>query len=223
LHAAELLTLMPDPPAADTLEAMSPERQLQVFEELDPDQAARLLALMAPELATDLLGRLTPADARRHLERLPDDRRQRLIELLRYPDDTAGGIMTNALVLAPADITVGQARHALRAQLAEPDFVYYVYVVDSLSTRRLQGVLTLRELVLADDATRLAQIMRPHVTAAYPLEPALAVARRVADNNLAALPVVAQDGRLLGAVTADAAVAQIVPATWREQAPRVFS
>ena len=61
LHAAELLTLLPDPIAADTLEAMLPERQVQVFGELDNEQALRLLAIMAADDAVDLLGRLSPA------------------------------------------------------------------------------------------------------------------------------------------------------------------
>jgi Mg/Co/Ni transporter MgtE len=223
LHAAELLTLIPDPAAADTLEAMSPERQLQVFEELDAGQAERLLALMAPEAATDLLGRLTPGDARRHLERLPEERRQRVLDLLRYPDDTAGGIMTNEIVVAPAAMTVGEARRALKAQLEAPDFVYYVYVVDSLEEGHLKGVLTLRQMVLANDDARLDTLMQPHLISIDPLEPAAAAARRVAENDLAALPVVSRDGRLLGAITADAAVAQIAPPAWREVAPRVFS
>ncbi|MBI4493598.1 MAG: magnesium transporter [Chloroflexi bacterium] len=223
LHAAELLTLIPDPLAADTLEAMTPERQLQVFEELDPHQAMRLLALMAPDIAADLVGRLPTDLARRQIEQLPPERRERLIELLRYPEDTAGGIMTNDLVVATAGLTVGQARRALVDQLEQPDFVYYVYVVDDEARRRLQGVLTLRGLLLASPARRLEEVMRPHPIALGPLESASAAAQQVFDLQLAALPVVARDGRLLGAVTFDAAMAQMAPRVWGERRLRVFS
>lgn len=85
LHAAELLKLLPDRVASDTLEAMMPERQLQVLEELDEDARLRLLALMRPDIAADLIGRLDTELARRCLERLPDVQRERIIELLRYP------------------------------------------------------------------------------------------------------------------------------------------
>src|SRR5439155_8117938 len=142
LHAAELLTLIADPVAADTLEGMRAERQVQVFEELDDDRRVRLLQLMAPDNAADLLGRLGPEQARELLDALPSERRDPVIELLRYPEDTAGGIMTNDIVVVPYDLTIGQAREAIRGRLARPDFVYYVYAVDEMQSQRLHGVLT---------------------------------------------------------------------------------
>ena len=102
LHASELITLLPDPKAVDTLEALSPERQLQVFEELDEQQALALLTLMAPDIAADLMGRLQTQTMRRYLEHLPEKQCERIIELLRYPEDTVGGIMTNDVVVACA-------------------------------------------------------------------------------------------------------------------------
>jgi magnesium transporter len=223
LHATELLILLPHPLAADVLEALSAERQLQVFEELDADESVRLLALMAPDAAADLVARLPPDLAQRALEGLPERQSARIIDLLRYPADTAGGIMTNDLVVAPMALTVAEARHVLHDQLAEPDFIYYIYVVDALDARQLRGVVTVRDLLLADDTRSLEEIMRSDMVTIDPLEPAKTAARRVADNALAALPVVGPDGRLLGAVTADTAVAQLAPRAWREQAPRVFS
>lgn len=223
LHATELLILLPHQLAADVLEALSAERQIQVFEELDADQAEQLLALMAPDAAADLLARLTPDLAQAYLGQLPEQPSARLVELLRYPADTAGGIMTNDLVVAPLELSVAKARQMLRDQLASPDFIYYIYIVNTLAARQLRGVVTVRELLLADDACSLEEVMRADIITIDPLEPAQAAAQRVADNALAALPVVSRDGRLLGAVTADAAVAQLAPRAWRDQAPRVFS
>jgi CBS domain-containing protein len=223
MHAAELLTLIPDPSAADTLEWMTTERQLQVFEELPDDQANRLLALMAPELAADLLGRLDPGLAKAHLEALPADRHDLVVDLLRYPETTAGGIMTNDIVLARDDMTVREARQWLRDRLRSPDFVYYVYVVDDLRSRRLQGVLTLRDLLVADEAQRLGEIMQHGTEALKPLEGARGSARRVVESEYLALPVVSDDGRLLGAVTVDAAMREIAPLGGQEPPPRVFS
>jgi Mg/Co/Ni transporter MgtE len=222
-HAAELLTLLPDPLAADTLEAMLPERQLQVFEDLAEYQAVRLLALMAPDLAADLVGHLEPEWAQRCLEQLPPASAERIIDLLRYPEDAAGGIMTNDIPVAPAWVTLKQARSELKEQLAYPDFVYYVYVVESAETRKLAGVVTLRDLLVQDEQRLLSEVMRRDMVTVGPLESGVAAARRVVEEHLAALPVVARDGRLLGAITVDAAVAMLVPATWRDQIPRVFS
>jgi len=222
LHAAELVTLLPDHLATDTLEAMSAERQVQVFEELDEPYATALLGLMAPDRAAQLISRLSPAMAERSLNALPGDRRDQILELLRYPDDVVGGIMTNDVVTVDSEITVAEAREVLKDRLGSPDFVYFIYAVENSTTNRLLGVISLRDFIVADDRQRVQEIMQPFVVTLDPLEPALDAARQVADHGLAALPVVARDGRLLGALTLDAALTQVAPA-WRTEVPRVFS
>lgn len=223
LHAAELLTLIPDPIAADTLETMTHERQTQVIQVLDEDQTVQLLALMAPDAAADLLGFLKPERAQRLLLGLPEDRRALVLDLLRYPDDTAGGIMTNQLVCVPAHLRVGEARRNLKDRIGAPDFANYLYVVDTEEERHLQGVVSLREFAVADDEQLIGALMNPNVTSLDALYPARKAAQRVAEQHLSAVPVASHDGRLLGAITVDAAMAQIAPASWRDQAPKVFS
>jgi Mg/Co/Ni transporter MgtE len=170
---------------------MLPEQQLQVFEDLAEDQAVRLLALMAPDLAADLVVRhLDPPWAKRCIEQLPAAGADRIIDLLRYPDETAGGIMTNDILAAPAWLTLKQARS---------------------------------DLLVKDEQSLLGEIVRRDVVAVDPLEPGVAAARRVVEEHLSALPVVARDGRLLAAITVDAAVAILTPATWRDHGGGVAS
>ncbi|MDQ3815023.1 MAG: CBS domain-containing protein [Armatimonadota bacterium] len=223
LHAAELLTLLPDEIAADTLEVMQPQRQLQVFEEVEEEQGLRLLELMAPDLAADLVGRLETAAAHRYLNRLSKKQSKRLVELLRYPENTVGAIMTNDVVAIAGQHTVREARDVLRKQLQEPDFVYFIYVVDSEEMCKLRGVTTLRQVFIADDEQRIEEIMNSYVITLYALDAAEEAAYRVINSHLAALPVVGHEGQLLGAVTVDVAVAQVAPSSWTSQAPRVFS
>jgi CBS domain-containing protein len=223
LHAAELLTLIPDPIAADTLEAMSRERQAQVVQVLDADQTVRLLDLMAPDLAADLLGVLKPERAQDFLTRMAHGPRQLVVELLRYPDDTAGSIMTNQLVYVPRQMRVGDARRDLKAAICAPDFVQYLYVVDDVEDPRLQGVVSLREFAVADAQLCIGDLMNPNVISVDVAERAAHAARRVVEEHLAALPVTQRGSRLLGAITVDVAVARIAPPAWREQAPRIFS
>ena len=223
LHAAELVKLLADPKAADTLEAMAPARQLQVFEELDEPQAVGLLALMAPDRATDLMARLEPNRMRRYLELLPRKQAERIINLLRYPEHTAGSIMTNDVVYAVGDITVAQARLKLREPLKNPDFIYLIYIVDGEKSRCLRGVISLRDLLTAPDEQRLEAIMDPFLTTLDPLESADKCSYRVINSHTAGIPVVNKDKQLLGVVTVDAAVSQVAPANWSAQAPRIFS
>lgn len=223
LHAAELLTLLPDQMAADTLQRMSPERQVQVFEEHDHDHGVHLLHLMAPDLAAALLARLQPESARRYLEQVPRRSRERILELLQYPADSAGGLMTNDVVMLSAHLTVAEARQVLRERLTARDFVHFVYVVESDETRRLRGVLSLRQLLVAGDERPLEEVMRRHLLTINPHEGADAAALRVVDSHLAALPVVGNGARLLGVVTVDTAVMRVAPPSWSRQATRVFS
>ncbi len=133
------------------------------------------------------------------------------------------GIMTNDVVVMPAHLSVSKARRLLRQRLREPDFVYFVYVVDDDERRHLLGVVSLRELLVAEDPRPLAELLETHLITLDPLESAGSAARRVVESGLVALPVVSPEGRLLGAVTFDAAVARVAPASWAEQMPRVFS
>jgi CBS domain-containing protein len=223
LHAAELLTLLPDKLAADTLEAMSIQRQLQVFEELPQGQQLELLGLMAPDLAVDLLRRLHAQAAQGLLEALPPSRAARVIELLRYPEDVVGGIMTNDVLMIPVSLTVGAAREKLRERLLEPDFIFFVYVVDDETSRRLRGVISLRALVSAPDGAQVSDLMNPYLMTLYALDGAREAAYRVLNSQLVALPVVGKDGRLLGAVTIDEAMRLVGPAAWGATEVRVFS
>jgi magnesium transporter len=226
LHAAELIALLPRTKAADTLESMIPERQLQVFLELTNDEARAVLALMRPDIVADLLGRLEPGEARYWLEHMPSRQFERVLQLLRYPEDSAGGIMTNDLIALPADLTVGDAITELREQLKQPAFINFIdtiYVVEN-STHRLQGTLPLRHLLVAAEGQRLEQVMDPYVVGVRPTERAIDAARRVIENELPALPVLGSKGELLGAVTVDAALLLVVPETWgRRELPRLFS
>lgn len=222
-HAAELLTLLPDPLAADALEEMLPQRQLQVFEELDEEQADRLLALMAPDVAADLVGRLVPKAAKARLERLPAERRDRIVALLRYPEDSVGGMMTDDFLVACEGWTVGETRERLRDAFREPDFIYFVYVVADEASRKLVGVVTLRELLVEDEDAVLGEIANRFLVTLQPLEPARVAAFRLLDSQINALPVVSSDLRIVGVMTVDAAVGLVAPADWRQNATRVFS
>lgn len=223
LHAAELLQLLPEQLAADALEVMAPERQLQVFEELDENHALQLLKHMAPDLAADIVGRLDTRLAVRYLNRLPRESGERIVELLRYPENTVGGIMANDMVTVSPSLKVAKAWNALREKLKDPDFIYFLYVVEDQKPHKLRGVLSLRQLLMAEDDQTMEELMNPYLIALSPWDSPAEAAYRLLNSQLAALPVVGVEGQLLGVVTIDAAVSQVAPHSWRAQAPRVFS
>jgi magnesium transporter len=130
--------------------------------------------------------------------------------------------MTNNVIFAPKHLTVAEARVGLREKLREPDFVFYVYVVESEENRQLRGLLSLRNLLTDDDDQKLEDIMDPFVSTLNPLDSATAAAYRVLDSGLAAMPVVGREGKLVGIVTVDVAIEQITPRGAATQL-RIFS
>lgn len=214
LYSAELLTMLPDSIAADTLEMMVPNRQLQAFKELERDKALRLLTLMRPDIVSDLVARLKASEARYWLEHLPRAQAERVIELLHYPGDTAGGIMTNDFIYLTADTPIHAAITKLVEQLKLPDFINFiqlVYIVDDEDRQRLQGSLSLRDLLVADGSKTLGEVMDPYLVAMDPLDKAVLAARKVVESGLNALPVVDPNGKLLGIITIDTALGLILP------------
>ena len=223
LHAAELVSLLPKQLAADTLEVMSPERQLQVFEELEEKFALQALEHMAPDLAADLVGHLDIKVAQYFLNNLPKNHGKRIVDLLKYPANTVGGIMTNDVVTVSPKLKIGKARSVLREKLKQPDFVYFVYVVEDQAPHKLRGVLSLRQMLTADDDQTVEELMNPYLLTLSPFDSPREAGYRLLNSQLAALPVIGKDGELLGMVTIDAAVLHVAPRSWRAQSPKVFS
>jgi CBS domain-containing protein len=225
-YAAELLTLLSDLKAADTLEAITPELQLEVFEELDPEHADDILTLMRPDISADLLGQMEPGEAQSWLEQMPKEQSDRVLKLMAYPEDSAGGVMTDDLVAFPKDISVREAISRLRQELHSQDpasFVQILYAINNEQEYCIVGAFSLRDLLIAGDDRHLDQVMNPYLLTLHPSQKAKDAARRVVESELAALPVVDEDGKLLGAITIDTALALMTPRKSKTEVLRLFS
>lgn len=223
LHAAELLTLLPDDKAADVLEAMSVERQHQVIDEFDESEAVALLEKMSPDLAADLVGRLDAARMKRYLGLMSKKKSERIIELLRYAEDSVGGVMINDIICLESGTCVEKALEVIRMRSKEVDFTSLIFVVENNNDRKLLGTVALRDLLNADNDIAIEKLMDAFVATLNPNDSAKEAAYRLIGGQLAAMPVTEPDGKLIGAVTIDAAVSQIVSATSSLQTLRVFS
>jgi len=223
LHAAELLKLLPDAKAARVLEATPIERQLQIVEELDEDETIGILALMSSDLAADVIGRLELKTMRRYLNRMPKRRSQLITELLRYPEDLVGGVMTNDILVIPANSLCADARREVESRLEEVRFDTLVFIVDSLDGRQLRGAISLKDMLAAEDHVALDAIMDPYLQTLDPFSKAVDAAYRIVTSQLPAMPVVDGDGRIIGAMTVEAAISRLVPNTSALQQVKVFS
>ena len=223
LHPADLAEIMEDldrdqraallqrldfETAADALEEAPPEITAQLLEEVSPEKAADILEEMAPDEAADVLGEL-PTDARRELlEAMERPEAREVQQLLAYPHDSAGGLMTpDRLQLRPGQ-TVADALAEVRRRADEMPLVYEVFVADDRGV--LLGLCTLRDLVLAEGTTALGRIAREAPVSVEPEASVREVAEAAAKYNLLSVPVVDRAGVVQGMVTVDDILAEVL-------------
>ena len=214
---------------ADIIERLDPRLRGQVFAQLDDEQRAGAMAefdddAMAAELmggmnereASRMLSEMDPDDAAELVSELDYDKAEKLLrlmgvqeqrairQLLGYREDTAGRIMTSEFAALPEDKTAADAVELLRGLDEDFESVRYVYLSDE--DNKLSGVITLNALIVAEPETPLADICTREVITASPEDDQEDVAEDIAKYNLLAMPVVADDGHLLGIVTVDDAL-----------------
>jgi magnesium transporter len=218
---AGILASLDDEAVADALEEMEPDTQVEVLEDLAPERAADILEEMSPDDAADLVADLSDETRDEILALMESDEKAEVQELLGYPEDTAGGIMTTEFVAVPATLTAAQTIDRLRELEPDAETIYYVYVVDDEG--RLVGVLSLRDLIVASPGTPIGDVMIKEPVAVEVMADQDEVAEVVAHYNLLAVPVVDDEGRLAGIVTVDDAIDTVLPTAWKKRLPRLFA
>ncbi len=216
---AGVLASLDDEAAADAMEEMEPETQVEVLEDLEPERAADILEEMSPDDAADLIADLSDATRTEILALMDHEEAEEVRELLAYPEESAGGMMTTEFVAVPATLTASQTIDRLRDLEPDAETIYYVYVVDDDS--RLVGVLSLRDLIVAKPDTAISEVMFAEPVAVGILAEPDEVAELVAHYNLLAVPVLDDSGVLVGIVTVDDAMDSILPAGWRRRVPKL--
>jgi len=219
-EGAEILSSLDEDQAADTLEELSTEQQAQLLSAMPVEQAADLIEEMEPDEAADVLGHVSAPRAEELLDEMDAPESAAVRRLLEYDADTAGGIMTtNVLEIAP-DRPVSEALHFYNTQEDAPDFAYYFFVLDD--ERKLIGVLSMRQVLIAGDGARVLDVMtKDPVTVGHYDEPQR-VAELIAEYNLLAIPVVSDEGRFLGAITVDDVLDVLLKGSWRRGRSRSF-
>jgi magnesium transporter len=213
---------------ADVLEQLTAAQRAKVFEHLDDDQVAETISEMEDEIqadvvddftdqrASDILEAMDPDDAADIIGDLPYDKAEALLrlmgvkearqvrKLLGYKEKTAGGIMTPEVTTVTEDATVQEVIDHLRGAAAENENIYYIYVVGP--KRVLEGVVSLRDLIVSAPETRVADIVERELFTVGVDDDQEQVADMMSKYDLLALPVIDEAGRLLGMVTVDDAL-----------------
>jgi len=193
------------------LPRLDPSNSADILEELDEQNAAKLVAnmptaavarivdQMEPDEAADLLGDMPPHRAQAVLEKLEDPEEVR--PLLIHPDDSAGGLMTSEFLALRPRTAVREALDALRQWKPNAETFYYLFVVDQ--SKKLCGVVGLRQLIVSPLDTPIRDLMDPQVISVKAGTDQEECARVLSRYDLLALPVVDNNNVLLGVITID--------------------
>jgi len=206
--------------AADTLQEMEPELVTASIIEMDSQRAVAVLAEIDPDEAADMLADLPDDLVETLLAGLPRAVADSLRDLASHPENSAGGLMTTDFVTLPASMTVADALVFIRLERPEEQALAILFVVDA--ERRLVGVLSLAELVLAHGASLLNDVMDDDVVSVAADADEEEVGRIMTRYNLLAVPVCDDDGRIAGIVTLDDALEALLPEEWKQRLPRLF-
>ena len=186
---------------------------MEVFENLEVEDQQKLLAGFRDEQVRELVEHMSPDDRANLLDELPARVAKRLLKmlssaereatslLLGYKEHTAGRIMTPEYISFKTSLRVSEALDKIRRIGLDKETVYYCYVIDD--KRRLLGMVSLKDLVLADPGTRIGDIMLREVISVHSDDDQEEVARQISKYDLIAIPVVDREDRLVGIITHD--------------------
>jgi magnesium transporter len=203
-EAGQLLARMPAEDAAPIFERLEEYEQEELVSEMAPESVAEIASEMAADDRADLFSLLPDAMGEQlfeALEKVDPEAAQEVRDIEKWPETSAGHLMTTDYVTVPPRVHVSEAMEIVKKRGRErEEFIYVVYVVDS---GRLTGVVSLRELLIADPDQGIAEVMRTNILSVLPTMDQEDVARRMAKYDMNVMPVVNEDGRLLGVITID--------------------
>ena len=204
-EAAILMREMPAEDAAPIFERLGDLEQEEIGEHLGPDRIAELASEMEADDRVDFIDSLSIELGERvlaTLSRVDPEAAEEVREIRKYPDKTAGHLMTMGYVSVPPTATVADAVKAIRAHTENAnETVYVVYVIDH--AEKLRGFVSVTDLLLAEASTAIADIQSDAVRTVHPEEDQELVARLMAKYDMNVVPVVSADGSFLGIITID--------------------
>ena len=199
-----LFRLLPKEPAAELFVELEPDVQEMLIRGFSNTELKEVLDELYLDDAVDIVEEMPAGVVKRILKHADPDTRKSINEILKYPEDTAGSLMTTEFVDLKRDMTVEDALKRIRRTGPDKETINVCYVVDP--ARKLLGIASLRTILLSDEDDSIEDIMDPNVISVTTLEDKEDVAQTFSKYNFIALPVVDKENRLVGIITVDDAI-----------------
>ena len=212
---SDLLSTFDKETTGEIIHELDEETRANIIKQMNPEEAADVLEAMNPDEAADILGDLPDKKAEEIIGLMDKEEAEEVIELLEHDEDTAGGIMTTEYVSFPPDMTAEEVMKELRLIAPDIEMIYYLYVVDN--REHLEGVLSLKDLILANPRARLDTVMKRNAKKIHVDADRKEAAEMVSKYNLMAIPVVDDQDTLQGIITVDDIVDFLLPTPLRKR------
>lgn len=199
-----LFRIMPKELAAETFVEMDDETQEYLIHGLSDSELKEVVDELFVDDAVDLIEEMPANVVKRILRQADKDMRKQINELLKYPEDSAGSIMTTEFIVLRPTMTAEMAIKRIRRTGVDKETIYTCYVTDE--NNRLIGITTVKDLLLAEDDDLVRELMEENVISVNTLDDQEHVAKKFSNYNFLALPVVDNENRLVGIVTIDDAI-----------------
>lgn len=200
-----MFRLLPKEQAAETFVEMEPEAQQLLIQGFSDNELREVLDELYVDDAADLVEEMPANVVRRILAQADPEMRSSINQILRYPENSAGALMTMEYVSLRPDMTVEEAILRIRRQGVDKETIYTCYVLDK--DRTLLGIVTVKDLLLAEsDDTEIREIMTSNIISVTTQDDQEEVAKMFSKYNFLALPVVDTENRMVGIVTFDDAM-----------------
>ncbi|KAA1423076.1 magnesium transporter [Mumia zhuanghuii] len=209
---------------ADVLEEMPEGAQVEILGRLDPERAADVLEEMSPDDAADVIAELPLETAEALLALMEPDEAEDVRRLMVYEEGTAGGLMTSDAVILPPDATLAEGLARIREPELSPSLAALVYVARTpveTPTGRFLGVVHFQHLLREPPSSLVGAIAVNDIDWPRPDTSLHEVARILATYNLVACPVVDESNHLVGAITVDDVLDELLPEGWRDHESEV--
>lgn len=199
-----LFRILPKDLAADTFVAMSGDIKEKLISKLNDKELRAVMDELFLDDTVDLIEEMPASVVRRVLAQSDSETRAYINDILQYPKDCAGSIMTIEFVALKRSMTVAEAFARIRQTAIDKETIYTCYVTDD--AKKLLGLVTAKDLMLADQSQTIGEIMNENVIYAHTEDDKEDVARKISDYGFLALPIVDRETRLVGIVTVDDAM-----------------
>lgn len=199
-----LFRILPKELAAESFVEMDDETQQFLIHGFSDSELKEVVDELFVDDAVDLIEEMPANVVKRILRQADKDMRKQINELLKYPEDSAGSIMTTEFIMLRPDMTAEMAIKRIRRTGVDKETIYTCYVSDT--DNKLIGITTVKDLLLADDNALVKDLMEENVISVHTLDDQEQVAKIFQNYNFLALPVVDKEYRLVGIVTIDDAI-----------------